>query len=408
MHRKCESLPEGRFVEFTAGDMIYGDGPIPYRELPVFRIAPMEQEGRINGYTSAFDLLPLQDALDKLESTVITNQAAFGVQNIAVPKGNGINVINMSGGLNIVEYDSKLGPPIALQLTSTPAEIFQHIEEIKRDMETLIGVNSVARGNPEASLKSGAALALIQSLAIQFAQGLQQSYAQLLEDVGTSVIHILQDYATTPRVALIAGKANKSYLREFKGSDLQLISRVVVDMGNPVMRTTAGRVNLAEQLLKNGMIANPQAYLEVLTSGKLEPIYESEQAELLLIRSENENMQDGALPSVIRIDNHPLHIAEHKVVLSAPETRANPQIVAAVLQHIQEHELYLQPPMVVGPDGQPVPAALPPVMPGSNGAPQIAQTMNPMDPASQEASGTTMPRLPSQPVNPLTESNNGE
>ena len=52
-------------------------------------------------------------------------------------------------------------------------------------METLSGVNSVARGNPEASLQSGTALAMVQSQALQFMSGLQQSYIQLIEDVGT-------------------------------------------------------------------------------------------------------------------------------------------------------------------------------------------------------------------------------
>jgi hypothetical protein len=289
-----------------------------------------------------------------------------------------------------------------LQLTSTPAEIFNFIEGIKADMETLIGVNSVARGNPESNLKSGAALALIQSLAIQFAQGLQQSYAQLLEDVGTSVIHILQDYAATPRVALIAGKANKSYLKEFKSDDLMNISRVVVDMGNPVMRTTAGRVNLAEQLLQNGLVQTPQQYLEVLTSGKLEPIYESEQAELLLIRSENEQMQEGIQPAVLRTDNHPLHIKEHLVVLSAPKSRANPTIVNAALSHIQQHELFMAPP---------VSAMLPASSAGAAGeaggipgqSPEIAESLPPVAGATVEAANIEQPNMPAPAESPLTE-----
>lgn len=340
-HKRTEALPEGRLVEFSSPDTMYSDGPLPYKELPLYRIAPSEMEGQLNGYTNAFDLLPLQETLDKLVSTVTTNQAAFGIQNIAVPKGSGINVLNLRGGLNIVEYDAKMGKPEALQLTATPPEIFQFIHDIKKDMETLIGVNSVARGNPESSLKSGAALALIQSLAIQFAQGLQQSYAHLLEDVGTSIINILQTFADTPRIALITGKSNRSYLKEFKSTDLMNISRVIVDMGNPITRTTAGRVNLAEQLIQNGLIASPEQYIQVLTTGRVESLYEAESSQLLLIKSENEKMQEGQNPLVLRTDNHELHIKEHQTVLSSPETRENPQIVQATLAHIAEHEQFV-------------------------------------------------------------------
>lgn len=354
-HRKSEALPEGRIVEFTAADIMYADGPLPYYDIPIYRIAPSEQPDLIFGYTNFFDLLPLQSALDKEISTVITNHAAYGVQNIGVPKGGGMNVTQLAGGMNLVEFDAKLGPPIPLNFTATPAEVFKNIEDLKRDMETLSGVNSVARGNPQSKDMSGTALALIQSTAIQFAQGLQMSYAQLLEDVGTSVIKILQEYATTPRVALIAGKSNRSNLLSFKNDDISNISRVVVDMGNPIMRTTGGRVNLAEQLISNGLIDSAEQYIEVLTSGRLEPVYESERAELLLIRSENEEMQNGVEQPVIATDNHDLHIKEHKCVLASPDVRRNAAVVEAVLGHIAEHQSFLPPPVAVDPNGNPLP-----------------------------------------------------
>jgi hypothetical protein len=379
-HKKSDAVPDGRIVEFTDTDIVYHDGALPYRDIPLYRIAPREMEESIFGYSNSFDLLALQEAVDKLDSTILTNQAAFGVQNIAVPKGNGLNVINLSGGLNIVEFDPKAGPPIPLNLTATPQEVFAFREQLVHDMETVMGVNSVARGNPEANLKSGAALALVQSLAIQFAQGLQQSYAQLLEDVGTATIQLLQDYATVPRVALLVGKSNRSYMKQFKGTDLNLISRVVVDMGNPMTRTTAGRVNMADQLLERGLVQTPQQYIEVITTGRLEPMYESIQAELLLIRSENEMMSEGQQPQVIATDTHQLHIQEHKVVLASPESRANPGIVASTLAHIQEHMALsgLQQPQ---PAGAPAPEATPAGGGGNRGG--------------------ELPDMPEMPTNPL-------
>lgn len=394
-HRRSEALPEGRIVEFSDSDIIYHDGPLPYRNIPLYRIAPSEHEGRIFGYTNSFDMMPIQEALDKLYSTVLSNQAAFGVQNIAIPKGSGIGVSQVAGGLNIIEFDAKLGPPQPLNLTQTPAEIFNFITQLKQDMETIVGVNSVARGNPEQNLKSGSALALVQSMAIQFAQTLQQSYIQLLEDLGTGLIEILQDYATVPRVALIAGKANRSYLKEFKAEDIAEISRVVVDVGNPLNRTLAGRVNLAEQLLQNQMIQTPQQFIEVLSSGRIEPVIESEQAELMLIRAENEDLQEGKPVQALRTDNHQLHIAEHLTVLSSPEARRDPPLVQSILAHVEQHEFFLSPP-------------LPEQVAGANAdQSQLAETeegnipqqLNATNPVTQQA-GTV--EQPDQPINPLT------
>ena len=120
-----------------------------------------------------------------------------------------------------LEGNSQAGKPEAMNFTQTPAEVFRFIEMLKSEMETISGVNSVARGNPEASLKSGTALALVQSMALQFISGLQQQYVQLVEDVGTGLISMLRDFAQVPRIAMIAGKANQSYIaEEFSGDDL--------------------------------------------------------------------------------------------------------------------------------------------------------------------------------------------
>jgi hypothetical protein len=119
-----------------------------------------------------------------------------------------------------MEYDPAIGKPEAMNLTNTRLRFSTSLECLKACLRRLSGVNSVARGNPEASLKSGAALALVQSMAIQFSQNLQQSYARLVEDVGTGTIKILQTYASVPRVAAIAGKSNRPLMKQFTGEDL--------------------------------------------------------------------------------------------------------------------------------------------------------------------------------------------
>lgn len=400
LHKPTPALPGGRFTTCLDNGTVLQDGPIPYKDTMVFRMAPDEERGTIFGYTVGFDLLPVQEAIDMLYSTVITNQAAFGVQNVLAPKGHDISTSQMSGGLNLVEYDPAIGKPEAFNLTNTPPEIFNFINMLERLGETLSGVNSVARGNPEASLKSGAALALVQSMAIQFSQNLQQSYARIVEDLGTGTIEILQTFASVPRVAAIAGKSNRPLMKEFTGADLDQISRVIVDMGNPMTRTTAGKVNLADALAQRNLIEDSDQYIQVLTTGRLEPVIEGKQAELLLIKSENEQLADGIKQIAIITDQHAQHILEHKTVLANPEVRVDPQsqnVLQATLSHIQDHINFLQ-------TGQPAliqlihqqslpppapPAAGPPVAPGP--------ALNPAPPVQQAANGVRHPKMPNPP-----------
>lgn len=336
-HRRSESIPDGRYLLFLTSEVILYDGPLPYRNIPVYRIAPSDILGTPYGYTSIFDLLPLQEALNSLYSTILTNQSAFGVQNIMIPRGADIAIQSLSGGLNIIEANYQMGKPEALNLTQTPAEIFKFAEIIEHTMETLSGVNSVARGNPEASLKSGNALALVQSMAIQFISGLQSSYVSLIEDTGTALVNMLKDFAAVPRVAAIVGKNNRTFMKEFKGDDLSSINRVIVDVGNPLAKTTAGRVQMAEQMLQMGLIKDPNQYITVMNTGRLDVTTEGTQTELLLIKGENEKLMNGEQVQALAIDDHKQHIMEHKAILSDPDLRRDEALAGIVLNHIQEH-----------------------------------------------------------------------
>lgn len=338
-HKRTEAMPDGRYILFASPECILLDTAMPYREIPVYRIAPADILGTPYGYTPMFDIFPIQEGLNSLYSSVMTNQNAFGVQNVFVPKGSDISISKLEGSLNVIEGTVK---PEPLNLTETPAEVFKFIEMLIQSAETISGVNSVARGNPEASLKSGAALALVQSMAIQFISGLQQSYVRLIEDVGTGVINILKDFATTPKMMAIVGRNNKTEMKEFTGDEVSSISRVIVDVGNALSRTTAGRVQMAEQLLQMNLIKNPQQYFQVINTGRLDAAYDGEMQELLLIKNENEKMMNGESVIALAIDEHRAHILEHRSVLADPDLRRNNAIVQHVLGHIQEHIMLLR------------------------------------------------------------------
>lgn len=337
-HRKSEAMPDGRYMFFCDKDIVFEDTAMPYRAIPVYRISPATIMGTPYGYTSMFDLLPLQDAIDSLYSTILTNQYAFGVQNIYIPRGADISMKSLEGGLNILEGNANAGRPEALNLTQTPREIFDFLKILEQAQETISGVNSVARGNPEASLKSGTALALVQSMALQYISGLQQQYVRLIEDVGTGLIMMLRDFASVPRVAMIAGKDNKYYVaEEFKGDDLAQVNRVTVDVGNPLAQTTAGRVQMADNLLQYQLLTSPEQYISVMTTGRLDVATDDKEKETLLVNAENEAMSEGKQVLALDIDQHTLHIKSHRSVLSDPSLREDPKFRQVVLEHINEH-----------------------------------------------------------------------
>lgn len=336
-HKRTEAMPDGNYMLYLSEDAVLVDTNLPYRKIPVYRIAPSYILGTPYGYTPLFDLLPLQDAVNSLYSTILSNQNALGLANILSPRNSDIDFSELGSGLNVIEYNAQAGKPEALQLLQTPKELFDFLRMLEQAMETISGINSVTRGNPDKQLTSGNALALVQSMAIQFISRLQRSYVQLVEDVGSGIIDILKDYAQTPRIVNIVGKANKTYAQEFTGSDLNDISRVIVDVSNPLSRTTAGRVQMAEQMLQMGIISNPKDYMSVINTGEIESLTDDEQRQIFLARMENEKMMQMQDVLAVFTDDHAYHIKEHSNLMADPDLRFNQEMMLLVYEHIQEH-----------------------------------------------------------------------
>ncbi len=405
-HKVTDSMPEGRYTIFINGDICLFDGPLPFREVPVYRVAPKNIIGTPFGWTVAFDILALQELVDKLYTVVTTNILGTGVNNFWSPPNNNVTVQGLGGAMNLIESMVK---PEVLTLLQTPAEVYNYIAKVEAVMETLAGISSINRGDMPSADMSGSAMAFMASQAITFSSGLQASANSLLESMGTGSVNILKDFATTPRIAIIAGKQNRPQMKEYMGKDLEAINNVVCDATSALSKTTAGKISIADNLLKAGMV-QPQEYMTLIKTGQLEPLTRGPMVENFLIQAENEELLNGINPPVLRIDNHIQHIDEHKSILSSPASRRDPKIVGPTLQHIADHEsmqLMLQqtdPAFLAATRQQPLPFPTQPPpaqQPGqapTPGAAGIPGTVNPASALAQQAGKTRQPNMPNLPA----------
>jgi len=391
-HRKDISLPEGRQAIMLANGHILSDKRLPYQDIPMVRVAYEQHRGTPFAYSISYDMLAIQKCYDACLTVIASNVNAFGFHTILNPEGSGMSVRTITEGLRELKYNPGMKPEV-LNLLSISKDVYELLTICERAMEIISSVNSVARGFPQPSLESGAALALVQQMAIQFNAGLQQSYVMFLERVGTMMVRILKDYSTAERNLKIIGKRKNLYVQSFKGDDISDVDRVIVDIGNPMTNTVAGRQNLAEYLLKAGMRLDPEQLLTVLTTGNIDAMIEDLQSESIQIRTENEDMIEGKPVVANILDHHLRHAMAHKGNLSRDDVRNNPGLIAQHLNHIQEHLNLWQTmdPALMQATGQAQPPA-PPPMPA--GAPPPMGLEQPQMPG--------MPSLPEPPQNPMT------
>ncbi len=410
VHDRTPACPEGRYALMIADKVVY-DSTLPYKDYPVYRMAPEDVVDGPLGYTSVNDILGMEEMTDGLHSIISSNQITFGGVNLLGVKGNDINHSDLAKGLRYLEvqpeFFDKLKP---LVLAQTAPEVFQYVQMLGSKKEQQVGVNSVVRGQPEGQLSgaSGSALALIQAQAISFNSGIQRAYFELMSAVMTGCISILRSYADTPRVAAIVGKSKSMGLKQFKytGKDLNAISSIVYEQTNPVSQSIGGRLQMAQDLIKANMIKSPKQYITVLTTGNLDAMTEDDEADQLLILEENELMSDGKPVKAVVTEMHADHIKSHMSVLSSVAAKQDPTVVQGALAHIQEHiDLWTQasqtnPGLLFATGQQLIPMAQPPAQPAGGppgpGAPQGPQGMvpGPVSPAQQKAADVNQPSLP--------------
>jgi len=284
----------------------------------------------------------------------------------------------VSEGMNLIVTAQE---PKALQLTASSPETYKLIDSMTSTQQLLSGINNTSRGSPESSLKSGNSLALMLAQAIQFVSVLQKNYSRLASEVGTCTINNIQEFAKGELVVTIGGQKRKSYTKSFQAKDVMNVDRVSIELSNPLTQNVAGRYELVQQWMQFGLLKSPMAVVEFLKTGQSESLLEDQFADMMLVREENEELNRGIPQVVIATDMHSYHIAQHKELLSDPDSRRDPQLVQTVLDHIQEHINMMKTmdmDLAAALAGQPLPSlAMAP--PGTPSAPGMAPPGTPQE-----------------------------
>lgn len=364
-HAVSDTHPQGRRVKILCdGRTVLSDDDWDWPTVKANPIWPSRLHMTPMGYSPSFDLEGIQDAIDIFYSSIVTNAATFGVQNVWSKKGDGLTVTQLSSGLN--HFQTLEMPPQGINLTQIPGELFKGLEMLVQALHNNSATPGATRGDPPPGIKAGNALAALISQAIQFNDAFQEAIYSATERTATDVVELIQRHATTKRPAYIVGKNQRSYFQEYDANDVSQVVGFTVERISPMFKTLGGREAVADKLSQMGMVETPEQYIGFLHSGRWEAITSHRKTKYQHVQAENDQLKKGVKPQVLLTDDPMLHIPEHDAVLHSPEARENPQVVQATLEHLQEHgvmwnqlmaqypelmaALKIPPPPMMGPD----------------------------------------------------------
>lgn len=412
-HKPTPAVPEGREVVFLSDGTILLDTTSVYgQDLPAYRVAANEMHGTPYGVSMLANVVALQDVVNALLSTDVTNNVNHGLTTYAVAREAGLNITQM-GGASVLEVEGNPKDSVMpIGGAASSPNVAGLAKFILAEMETQTGMNAVSLGRQEHQMAASLA-ALLDQKAREFAGFFVRSDKLAVTRLGTAILRCYKQFAKAPRVLeVIAGEGRRYMLPEFVGSKLGDIERVTVTVRSGMMATPAGQMAFAENLVASGALKDPQA-LRTLTAvwqrGNVDSSLAPIETEDMLISRENDLIARGQVPPVRALDNHVEHLKRHREPTANPAARMDEAVSKASDDHVNWHiemlrgmdpallQIMGQP--VLGPDPStppPAPGGVPPgAMPPPGGAPPEEMEGGPIS----DAMAGNPPNLP-QPAQP--------
>jgi hypothetical protein len=292
-HARTRALPQGRYLVFVGKLPLY-DGPIPYRRLPFTDYTPSQYINTALGYADSWDMVPIGQLLDQIVADATSNIAAFGRQTVFIPEGAEWTEEDLANGMRVLTVPPGTEPPQAVNLAALPQGIEWIVQLLEAKFQSISGLNATSRGQSDPNVTSGTMAALFHSIAIEVNCAKQLAVDAHRERVANQILDLCKDFVQHPMLAEIVGADERTYLQSFDASVFKSVPKVTIKTANPMVRSTAGRLELAQMLLKvPNAVSTPQQIIEVLVSGQLKPIYKAPRSEMLRISWENEALAEG-------------------------------------------------------------------------------------------------------------------
>jgi hypothetical protein len=305
------------------------------RRMCVRRLALADIPGTPLGFSPLWFMLAPQEARDVVASIEITNLKTHGVGVVTAPIGANMSSKALGGGgLSFIEHTPGMEPKLQ-NFTAQPPDIAGVQQRYDDTMQKLIAVSPVSRGDPPASLKSGSALLFVQATTAQSMQRFQGRITSHHEGHAEDELFLFGTFAPAMPIK-VPGPASER-MEEVAGEDVRGISRVKMEVGNPLTRTLAGRVQIASDLLAQGLIKDPAQYVRIMDGEDVEKLYERERRQRVLVDEENAMLRQGRKPIVSPTDDPMLHIQGHAQELDSQQARMNPTLRGVTIAHIEEH-----------------------------------------------------------------------
>jgi hypothetical protein len=193
----------GNINIFTfAGDKILREEETDMTEFPLYLFRPDNSDNRIYGQPMVSDIIPLNKALNRVESALLQYVIQTSKFRLIADKGHGANLYAVGrAGADAEVLEINKGAkfeqitPIGLPLT-----IHRLIDDVNRYTEDVSGAHESSMGVAPAGTRSGKQLEALQAGDSNNLSGIRESLEDFLSVIGSRILDIIADKYVASRV----------------------------------------------------------------------------------------------------------------------------------------------------------------------------------------------------------------
>lgn len=349
--------PNGQLV-IVAGDELLYNGDLPYinkeeerRGYPFIRQVCLSQPSSFYGNSIIDRLIPIQRAYNAIKNRKheYLNRIAMGV--LMVEDGS-IDLDNIEEeGIapgKVIVYRQGSNIPIMMNMGAVPNDFRDEEDRLLSEFITVSGVSDFLTSSSISSENiSGVTLNLIIEQDNNRLSLTSDSIRNAIKEVGKHILRLYRQFATTKRLARIAGDNGVMEKVSFTNSDITS-DDLVFDLTNELTDTLSSRKNTAQEIFKMGLLLDESGkmsdssrlkLLEMMGLGNWESAVNVEELHQKKAFSENENAHNNP-PKIDDFDNHAIHIEEHTRFLISGDTNLDEASKNKLSSHIREHLRY--------------------------------------------------------------------
>lgn len=348
-HKGTDKLDQGRYLKFTRDVILVNkineyqgpDGTI----IPVDKLTDIDNPDSNQGDALVRHGRPMQTMYNQNVSMIARNQFLMAHPKWFVP-ANSVKNASLANQSTIVQYQGTQ-PPILSQPNPTGSEMFKSKEDNKGDLQQIMGVFGVSRGEPPAGVKAGVALQFLDEQENERENSQIAKHNTSLRNVARQALALMADryQDTEGRLELMLGRTKAADIEGFKFANLANVYDVRIQTASALPRQKAARMqsilDLSERYPEQ---MSGERVMDMLELGENEKFISVATTATRTAKAENEQLDNSKkMPDPEKYEDQLAHYTVHmdKLNNASFKAKASSGVKDKLMDHLMAHEMFM-------------------------------------------------------------------